>query len=108
MAGLIAMRLLNVFLLLLLMGCDSSSQPSRVTLATVPANGEWLACTADSMCSAIWLSCHGWLAIGSSYESDVQGWYRTENSDFLSKAECDGAPLSRPSAACHGGTCKLR
>ena len=75
---------------------------------SVPPNAEWLACSRASMCSAIWLSCHGWLAISGSYESDVQRWYRAENSDFLSKAECDGPPPSRPGAVCRGGICRLQ
>jgi hypothetical protein len=98
-------RLLNALLLILVAGCNSNSQPSRLA---VPANAAWFACTADAMCSATWLSCHGWLAINRSHESDVQHWYRRENNDFLSRAECDGPPRSRPAAVCHDGACRLK
>ena len=98
---------LNVFHLFLLMGCDSSSHPPAAPLTTVPPSAEWLACTKNSMCSATWLSCHGWLAISSSHESDVQSWYRTANNDFLRKAECDGPPQYQPIAICDVGSCRL-
>jgi hypothetical protein len=95
-------------LLLLAAGCDGGAPRSQATLATVPPNAGWLACTADPMCTAVWLSCHGWLAINGSHEADVQGWYRKENADFLSRAECDGPPPSRSGAVCRSGSCALK
>jgi hypothetical protein len=93
------------------MGGENSSQASQAKharLSTVPPNKEWLACSMDSTCSATYLSCHGWIAINRSHESDVQHWYSTANTDLLNVVECSGPSPTRPKAVCRARTCKLK
>jgi hypothetical protein len=54
------------------------------------------------------LSCHGWIAVNRTHESDVQRWYSNENIDLLNEVECSGPRSPRPKAICRLTTCELK
>ena len=105
------LNLVNAALLLLAtssMGSASSDKANLGGMATVPPNVKWLNCSKKSACTATYLSCHGWFATNKAHESDVQHWYRQENSSFLNIATCGGPLHKRPAVVCRANTCQLK
>jgi len=97
-------------LMVITLGCKGSSQvvPEKLSpLVTVPPN-QWLACHKNAQCSATSLSCHGWIAINRSHETDVQEWYSRENAGVLSVVECSGPLKPKPDAVCRRNICQLK
>lgn len=82
--------------------------PARAGLSTSPPDAGWQRCQASAECAATWLSCHGWAPVNAAHEQAAQAWYRSANSDFLSRAECEGPSAVPPVASCRRQRCELQ
>lgn len=77
-------------------------------LKTTIENPDWLACRDDAQCATTHLSCHGWVAVASGHEADVQRWYVGANQKALSVLDCAVASdIPRPAAVCRSNVCTI-
>jgi hypothetical protein len=57
---------------------------------------------------AVFLPCHGWVAVASGHESDAQRMYTKEEREALSVLDCITADdVPRPAAVCRAGVCAI-
>jgi hypothetical protein len=100
------MRIPILFLPMLMVLAVSAGCADR--LKTEIENPDWLTCKTDAQCRATYLSCHGWVAVASAHEADVQRWYVIENNKALSVRDCAGAAdVPQPAAVCRANACAV-
>ena len=98
--------LAGALMALLATGC-SPDAPARTTLVTAVPNASWTDCFSEDACEARWLTCRGWQAVNREHGKQVEAWYARVNREYLSRADCDGRPLTTPPAYCRVGRCTL-
>ncbi|NOT88948.1 MAG: hypothetical protein HOP03_12275 [Lysobacter sp.] len=100
------MRIPIFFLPILMMSATTAGCADR--LKTQIEKPVWLACKRDAQCVTTYLSCHGWVAVASGHEADVQRWYVHENNKALSVMDCAGSvDVPRPAAVCRADVCTI-
>lgn len=100
------MRMPIIFLPILTV--STASAGCADTLKTAIETPDWLACKRDAQCVTTYLSCHGWVAVASGHEADVQRWYVQENSKALSVMDCARAvDAPKPAAVCRADVCTI-
>jgi hypothetical protein len=100
------MRTLKFFLSILMLSAASASCAERPD--TEAKSPEWVSCTGSKQCKAVFLPCHGWVAVVSGHEADAQRLYTEKEKEALKFADCTTADdVSRPAAVCRSGVCAI-
>lgn len=100
------MRTQKSFLPILMLSATAAGCAERPD--TDSKSPEWVSCAGNEQCKAVFLPCHGWVAIASGHEADAQRMYTKAEREALSVLDCttaDDAP--RPATLCRVGVCAI-
>jgi hypothetical protein len=97
---------LKFFLSILMLSAASASCAERPD--TKVESPEWVSCAGSKRCEAVFLPCHGWVAVVSGHEADAQRLYTEKEKEALPFLDCTtAADVPRPVAVCRAGVCAI-